>query len=160
MPLEAARTIISAAREVVDAGLARLAADSQKNGRIDVELMDREQQLAYDLASAASRVTAAEEMLAYGEQGEHQAQLTLAFTGEMAADLTSRIAGRERDWDLAADAAWRSDAVADAFREARSTALLEELGEKGPAQLRTCPGTSTRTCRWCGGPSRTSPSAR
>ena len=130
MPLEAARTIISAAREVVDAGLARLAADSQKNGRIDVELMDREQQLAYDLASAASRVTAAEEMLAYGENGGHEAQLTLAFAGEMAADLTARIAGRERDWNLAADAAWHGEAFADAFRDARSTALLEELGEK------------------------------
>lgn len=33
--------------------LARLAADSAKEGRIDIERMDREQQLAYDLASAA-----------------------------------------------------------------------------------------------------------
>ncbi len=130
MSLDAARTIVSAAREVVDAALVRLASDSQKNGRIDLELMDREQQLAYDLSSAASRVTAAEEMLAYGEKGEHEAQLTLAFAGEMAADLASRLAGREQDWDLAADAAWRGEAFAQAFREARSTALLEELGDK------------------------------
>ncbi len=92
--------------------------------------MDREQQLAYDLASAASRVTAAEEMLAYGEQGEYQAQLTLAFAGEMAADLAARMAGREQTWALAADAAWHGEAFTDAFRAARSTQLLEDLGDR------------------------------
>lgn len=124
-----ARTIAEAARQVVDAGLLRLATDSVKNGRVDLELMDREQQLAYDLASAASRVTALEEMLAYGEQGQMEAELTLAFAGEVAADLTSRVAGREADWDLSADAAWHGADVAAAFRAARSTQLLEGLGE-------------------------------
>lgn len=128
--LTAARTVIAASRQVVDAGLTRLASDSQKDGRIDLELMDREQQLAYDLASAASRVTAAEEMLAYGERGEHEAQLTLAFAGEVAADLAQRVAGREQDWAIPADADWHGDAFAQALRDARSTALLEELGEK------------------------------
>ncbi|CAN5488746.1 acyl-CoA dehydrogenase family protein [soil metagenome] len=127
--IDDARTIVAAARQVVDGGLTRLASDSQKDGRIDLELMDREQQLAYDLASAASRVTAAEEMLAYGEQGDLEAQLTLAFAGEMAADLASRLAGRERDWDLAADADWRGEPFATAFRAARSTGLLEQLGD-------------------------------
>jgi (2S)-methylsuccinyl-CoA dehydrogenase len=128
--LAPARTVIAAAREVVDGALARLAADSEKDGGIDLQLMDREQQLAYDLASAASRVTAAEEMLAYGERGDLEARLTLAFAGEVAADLAARLAGREGDWALAADAAWRGDAVAEAFRAARSTELLEELGEE------------------------------
>ncbi len=36
MSLAAARTITSAAREVVDTALARLAVDSQKDGRIDL----------------------------------------------------------------------------------------------------------------------------
>ncbi len=128
--LAAATTVIAAARQVVDAGLVRLASDSQKNGRIDLELMDREQQLAYDLASAASRVTAAEEMLGYGSQGEYEAQLTLAFAGEMAADLAGRLAGREQDFALAPDAAWRGEAFAEAFRAARATSMLEELGDR------------------------------
>ncbi len=91
--------------------------------------MDREQQLAYDLASASSRVRAAEEMLAYGEHGDLEAKLTLAFAGEVAADLASRLAGREQDWALAPDASWNAGAFAEAFRSARDTALLEELGE-------------------------------
>ncbi|HUG85476.1 MAG TPA: acyl-CoA dehydrogenase family protein [Euzebya sp.] len=129
MSQDAARTIVTAARQVVDAGLARLAADSQKDRRISIELMDREQQLAYDLASAASRVSAAEEMLSYGEKGELEARLTLAFAGEVAADLSSRMAGREQDWALATGSAWHSDDFAEAFRSARSTQMLEELGE-------------------------------
>ena len=129
MSLQDARIIVEAAKEVVDAALGRLAKDSAKDGRISVELMDREQQLAYDLASAASRVAAAEQMLSYGEQGDLQAQLTLAFAGEMAADLTSRMAGRQADWALAADAAWNGDAFRSAFAAARDTALLESLGD-------------------------------
>ena len=128
--LDHARTVIAAAREVVDGALARLATDSAKDGRISVELMDREQQLAYDLASSASRVAAAEEMLPYGERGDQEARLTLAFAGEMAGDLASRMAGREPAWAVATDAAWHSDAFAEAFRAARSTELLEELGEE------------------------------
>jgi (2S)-methylsuccinyl-CoA dehydrogenase len=129
MTQDAARTIIAAAREVVDTALVRLASDSQKNGRIDLELMDREQQLAYDLASAASRVTAAEEMLSFGDEGDLEGKLTLAFAGEMAADLANRLVGRESDWALSADAAWHGQDFRDALREARSTALLEELGD-------------------------------
>ncbi|WP_370326950.1 acyl-CoA dehydrogenase family protein [Euzebya sp.] len=129
MPTDAARTIVAAAREVVDGALARLAADAVTDGRIDLDVVDREQQLAYDLASAASRVAAAEEVLAYGERGDLEARLTLAFAGEVAADLAARMVGREGDWGLAADAAWRSDDVAEALAEARSTELLESLGE-------------------------------
>ncbi|MEO2104768.1 MAG: acyl-CoA dehydrogenase family protein [Actinomycetota bacterium] len=130
MTLDTARTIVSAAREVVDGAVARLAASASKDGRISTELVDREQQLAYDLASAASRVAAAEQMLDYGEKGDLQARLTLAFAGEMAADLAARLAGREDDWDLSADAAWNGEGFATAFRAARDTALLEELGEE------------------------------
>ncbi|MGI9017182.1 MAG: acyl-CoA dehydrogenase family protein [Euzebya sp.] len=133
MPLDTATTIVHAAREVVDQALARLAADSAKDGRIDVELMDREQQLAYDLSSAASRVAAAQAMLDYGERGEHEADLTLAFAGEMAADLAGRMAGRDADWNLSADAAWNGVEFSEAFRAARSTSLLEGLGDRALA---------------------------
>jgi (2S)-methylsuccinyl-CoA dehydrogenase len=129
-PLDAARTLTAAARQVVDGALARLAADTAKDGRVDLELLDREQQLAYDLATAASRVTVAEGMLDYGARGEHEALLTLAHAGEVAADLAARTAGREHDWALAPDAPWHGEEVRAAVREARSPRLLEELGER------------------------------
>lgn len=129
--MDAARTIATASRGVVDTALRRLARDSHDEaGRFSVGLMDREQQLAYDLASAASRVTAAEEMLGYGEKGTHEAQLTLAFVGEVAADVATRMVGRESDWALADDAAWHGETFAAALQQARSTALLEALGDR------------------------------
>jgi (2S)-methylsuccinyl-CoA dehydrogenase len=111
---------------VIDRASARLARDSAKDGKISVELMDREQALAYDLATAASRVAAAEEMLAYGEHGELETQLTVAFAGEVAVDLAARMQGREADWD-APD--WQTTEVADALRVARSPELAEEIAE-------------------------------
>jgi (2S)-methylsuccinyl-CoA dehydrogenase len=125
--LDQARSLVTACRAVVDAATRRLAEDSAKDGRIDIELMDREQVLAYDLSSIASQVTAAEEMLAYGEQGELETMLTVAFAGDVAAALASRIVGREGAWDV--DAQWLGDA-AEAFRAARSTALLEAIADR------------------------------
>lgn len=129
--MEGARTIVAAARDVVDTALRRLARDSHDEaGRFSVALLDREQQLAYDLASAASRVTAAEELLDYGQKGTYEAELTLAFAGEMAADLAGRMVGREGDWALDADAAWHGADCRAALTQARSTELLERLGDR------------------------------
>jgi (2S)-methylsuccinyl-CoA dehydrogenase len=124
--LDQARTLVAACREVIDAATARLAADSATDGRIDVELMDREQVLAYDLASLASQVTAAEEMLAYGEQGELEELLTVAFAGDVAAALGSRIAGREQAWANPT----ALEGVAEALQAARSPELLEEIADR------------------------------
>ncbi|MDP9405263.1 MAG: hypothetical protein M3O86_01480, partial [Actinomycetota bacterium] len=93
--LDTAATLVAACRRTVDAAAARLARDCAKGGRIDVELLDREQVLAYDVASIAGQVTAAEEMLGYGERGELERLLTVAFAGMVAADLAGRVAGRE-----------------------------------------------------------------
>jgi (2S)-methylsuccinyl-CoA dehydrogenase len=128
--LEQTRTLIEACRAVVDGATARLAADSAKDGRIDLELMDREQLLAYDLASIASQVAAAEEMLAYGEQGDLEALLTAGFAGEVAAGLAARMEGREQSWGVEAGADWHSDGVREALRVARSTELLEAIADR------------------------------
>jgi (2S)-methylsuccinyl-CoA dehydrogenase len=125
--LDSARTLVAACRGVVDAAAARLARDSAKDGRVDVELLDREQVLAYDLASSASQVAAAEELLAYGERGDLERLLTVAFAGHVAADLGGRLQGREADW--AADD-WRTPEVQDALRAARDPQLLEEIGDR------------------------------
>ncbi len=127
--LDVARTLVTACRSVVDDALRRLAADSATDGRVDVRRVDAEQQLAYDLASVASRVATAEEMLAYGEQGALEAQLTVAFAGEVAADLAARTAGREAAWALGDDSPWHAETTRAALAAARSTTMLEELGQ-------------------------------
>jgi (2S)-methylsuccinyl-CoA dehydrogenase len=125
--LDQARTIVTACRAVVDGAAQRLAADSAKDGRIDVALLDREQVLAYDLSSVASQVRAAEEMLAYGEQGELETLLTVAFAGDVAATLAARMQGREAAWGVEGD--WLGDATA-AFRAARSPELLDNIADR------------------------------
>jgi (2S)-methylsuccinyl-CoA dehydrogenase len=125
--LDQARTIVTACRAVVDGAAQRLAADSAKDGRIDVALLDREQVLAYDLSSVASQVRAAEEMLAYGEQGELETLLTVAFAGDVAATLAARMQGREAAWGVEGD--WLGDATA-AFRAARSPELLDDIADR------------------------------
>ena len=145
--IDTARTLVGVCREVVDAAAARLARSCVADGRIDVALLDREQVLAYDLATTAGQVSAAEHMLAYGEQGNLQALLTVVFAGHVAADLVRRIAGREHDWG--ADPArhvhdghdvhdapdgqiggWRTEAFDAALRVARSPALLEAVADQ------------------------------
>jgi (2S)-methylsuccinyl-CoA dehydrogenase len=124
--LDQARSLIAACRAAVDGATKRLAADASKDGRVDVELMDREQVLAYDLSSIASQVTAAEEMLDYGGQGELEAMLTVAFAGDVAAGLAARVQGREAAWALDGD--WLGDA-AEALRVARSPELLDAIAD-------------------------------
>jgi (2S)-methylsuccinyl-CoA dehydrogenase len=128
--LDQARTLVEAARAVVDAASARLSADSAKDGRLDLGLMDREQILAYDLSSIASQVTAAEEMLAYGEQGELERLLTVGFAGEVVADLGGRIQGRASTWALDQANPLDDDKVQDALRVARSPELREAIAER------------------------------
>ncbi|CAN5764300.1 acyl-CoA dehydrogenase family protein [soil metagenome] len=126
--LDQARTLLSACRDVIDAAAARLAADSAEDGRIDVDLMDREQVLAYDLSSVAGQVAAGEQMLSYGEGGDLERLLAVAFAGDVAADLGARLAGREASWG--ADAGWLGADGAQALRAARSAELLETIADR------------------------------
>ena len=131
--LDAARTLVAWSRAAVDGALARLAADASKDGRVSIELLDREQPHAYDLASVASRVHAAEVLLDYGARGELEAQLALVFAGDVAADLVARSAGRERAWGFDAGAALDAG-VRDALAAARDPLLVEALGERVAAR--------------------------
>ena len=128
--LDQARTLIDAARAVVDAAAARLASDSAKDGSLDIGLMDREQILAYDLSSVASQVTAAEEMLAYGEQGELERMLTVGFAGEVVADLGARLQGRAKAWAIDGQSPIDEAKVQDALSVARSPQLREAIAER------------------------------
>ena len=128
--LDQARTLIDAARAVVDAAAARLASDSAKDGSLDIGLMDREQILAYDLSSLASQVTAAEEMLAYGERGDLERLLTVGFAGEVVADLAGRMQGRQDAWAAADANPLEAAEVQEALRAARSPELREAIAER------------------------------
>ena len=89
--LQAANDVIELAQGVVGKAIRHLAA----NGGPDVN-----QVVAYDVAHAASAVATARSMLDYGAKGELEGQLTCAFTADMAHDLITRIAGRERLWGV------------------------------------------------------------
>jgi (2S)-methylsuccinyl-CoA dehydrogenase len=128
--LDTARTLVHAARAVVDGAAARLAGDCAKDGRIDLELMDREQILAYDLSTVAGRLAAAEEMLAYGEEGQLETLLTVAFAGDVVADLVSRMQGREAAWAVGHASTWGSGPFAKALRSARAPELLTDIADR------------------------------
>jgi (2S)-methylsuccinyl-CoA dehydrogenase len=129
--LDLARTLVGAAKAVVDGAVRRLAGDATKDGRVDVGLLDREQMLAYDLATAAARVRAAEELLGYGERGELETLLAVGFAGDVVADLAARMQGREAAWALDADAGgWGGPEVAAALEVARSAELLEQIADR------------------------------
>ncbi|HWB71472.1 MAG TPA: acyl-CoA dehydrogenase family protein, partial [Egibacteraceae bacterium] len=125
--LDQAETLVAACRGVVAAATRRLAADSAREGRVDLGLLDREQVLAYDLSTVASKVAAAEEMVVYGRAGDFERLLAVTFAGEVAADLAGRVQGREQAWG--ADG-WQTAQVRAALQAARSTALAEEVGRR------------------------------
>ncbi len=125
--LEHARLLVETCRAVVDGAVRRLAAASTVDGRVDLDLLDRDQVLAYDLSTVAGRVTAAEHLLSYGELGALERQLTVLFAGDVAADLAGRLSGREAAWSLHPGSPWHAPAFAEALRIARAPELSGEI---------------------------------
>ena len=84
----------------------------------DHDGIDANQVLSYDLAHAASAVTAARSLVdSYGSKGDTEAAVTCAFVADAVADLTTRTVGHEAEWGVEADtwaaagkflAQWRS----------------------------------------------------
>jgi (2S)-methylsuccinyl-CoA dehydrogenase len=137
--LEHARSLVTAMQDAVDRAAAHLAARCEDGGRISTGLVDEHQTIAYDLASVASAVAAAQHLVGYGEQGEHEAALALAYAAEVATDLRGRVAGREDAWGLEVGVL---DDQAEAIAAGRSPGFLSELaeqvlssGEAGPRHL-------------------------
>jgi (2S)-methylsuccinyl-CoA dehydrogenase len=141
--LEQARTIVGALRGAIDAASTHLATQSEKDGRVSVSKMDEHQTVAYDLAAVASAVGAAEHLLAFGEHGDHEAKLALAYAADVLADTNGRFNGRwaEAGIDPQATGLW-SDGVGEAVRAGRDTAFLAGIadtvlkdGEAAPRHL-------------------------
>jgi len=137
--LEQARSLVEAMRSVIDRATTALAERCEVDGRIDVGRIDEHQTIAYDLASIASALTAAEHLVAWGTKGDLEADLALALAADVAVDLQSRVAGRETSWGLDAGVLHdQQDALAagrdPAFLAAIATRVLA-TGEAGSRHL-------------------------
>ncbi|MBW3620179.1 MAG: acyl-CoA dehydrogenase family protein [Actinobacteria bacterium] len=141
--LDQARTIVTALRGAVAEAVGALARASEADGRISVSRMDEHQTVAYDLASIASAVAAAEHAVSYGKHGDHEAALALAYAADVHADLVARMTGR---WtELGIDTAPSGLSVEDvtaAVAAGRDTRFLSRIadtvlrtGEAGPRHL-------------------------
>src|SRR3982751_1645096 len=122
--LTAAAAAIDAAQSVVDRCAAHIAA----NGGIDAN-----QQVAYDLAHAASAVDCGRTMLDYGAKGDLEGRMTCAFVADAVADLAAKMIGRGKQWGV--DPSELSSA-ADFVAVYRDPEFLASLaGEEGPRYL-------------------------
>ena len=79
--LNAAASAVDLARDVVQQGLAHLAATGS---------VDADQAVAYDLAHAAAAVETARTLLDYGARGGEEARITAAFAAEAVGDLDAQ----------------------------------------------------------------------
>ena len=76
----------------LDGLMAALAGKSAKDGRIDTELMDAWQAEVYQVAQAFSALRVAGHARVYGEKGELEAMLALAFGGRTLNELRGKLA--------------------------------------------------------------------
>jgi (2S)-methylsuccinyl-CoA dehydrogenase len=134
-----ASALVDALSAAIDRAAAHLATRCEEGGRISTAKVDEHQTVAYDLASVSSAVAAAAELTAWGERGDVEAALALAFAADTAADLRSRVLGRADEWGLPSDVLAEVD---EAIAAGRDTAFLVELaeevlrtGEAGPRHL-------------------------
>ena len=89
--------LASASRAVTAAQGAIATAAAWLAGAGDIDL---NQQVAYDLAHAASAIRVAQSMLAYGAYGDQEARTSCVFVAEALADIQSRVFAREGLWGL------------------------------------------------------------
>jgi (2S)-methylsuccinyl-CoA dehydrogenase len=118
--LTAAALAVQACRAVVDGCITHL----NRSGDRSDAIIDANQQVAYDLAHAASAVENARSVIEYGSRGEVEATIACAFVADAAHDVASRLLGREADWGAAPGAL---DSVMAFVRNYRSPAFLADL---------------------------------
>ncbi len=94
--------------------------------------IDDHQVVAYDVAHAAAAVASATNLLAYGDRGEAEAQLTVAFIADVAHDVGARLLGREAAWGCEIGAL---DSVRAFMSAGREPGLLASLVDGAPNHL-------------------------
>ncbi len=122
--LAAAASALTAARGVIDTGVRALAAAP---GGVDAN-----QVLAYDVAHAASAVATAEALLAYGEHGEAEARITVAYVADAIHDLAGKLFGRETEWGVDPGAL---DGTRSFVATYRDPAFLVQITDPGARHL-------------------------
>ncbi len=120
--MTAAAAVVGQCRAVVDAAINHLAASG---GRAD-EIVDANQQVAYDLAHAAAAVENARSVIDYGARGNIEGRIACAFVADAAHDVFTRMLGREAEWGVASGGL---DAALSFIRSYRSPAYLAALGD-------------------------------
>jgi (2S)-methylsuccinyl-CoA dehydrogenase len=121
--LTAAAGAVQACRAVVDGCIRHLNASGSRADAI----IDANQQVAYDLAHAASAVENARSVIEYGSRGEFEANIACAFVADAVHDVVSRMLGREADWGAAPGAL---DSVMPFVRTYRSATFLAALSDR------------------------------
>ena len=121
--LHAAASAVDLARDVVQQGLAHLAA----TGTVDAD-----QVVAYDLAHAAAAVETARTLLDYGTKGDDEARITVAFAAEAVADVGAKLYGREAAWGVEVDALDEARGFVATYRD---PAFLASIDGSGPRHL-------------------------
>ncbi|HUF32460.1 MAG TPA: acyl-CoA dehydrogenase family protein [Acidimicrobiales bacterium] len=125
--LDAAASAVDTASAVVDGAARHLAAQG------GTKAIDQHQQIAYDLAHAASAVESSRALLDYGAKGDVEARITCAFVADAVHELATRLLGREADWGVEPGAL---DPAMGFVRDFRAPAFLADLaGESGPRHL-------------------------
>ncbi|MFI7633226.1 acyl-CoA dehydrogenase family protein [Nonomuraea sp. NPDC049400] len=120
-----ARAVVDVLRSVVAGAAARIAPAGRD--------LDRDQAVAYDVASISSAVAAAGELI------EHDADLALLYAADVAADLAGRMTGRQSQWGVGRTAL---DGIEADLAAGRDPAFLERVAERvmatreaGPCRL-------------------------
>jgi (2S)-methylsuccinyl-CoA dehydrogenase len=121
--LDAAAAAVDTARNVVQRGLAHLAATGS---------VDTDQVVAYDLAHAAAAIETARTLLDYGAKGDDEARITVAFAADAVADVAAKLYGREAAWG---DEAGVLDDARPFVAAYRDPAFLASIDGPGPRHL-------------------------
>jgi (2S)-methylsuccinyl-CoA dehydrogenase len=119
--LHAAASAVDLARDVVQRGLAHLAATGS---------VDADQVVAYDLAHAAAAVETARTLLDYGAKGTEEAEITVAFAADAIADVAAKLYGREAAWGVEATALDDARPFVAAYRDPAFLASIEGAGPR------------------------------
>jgi (2S)-methylsuccinyl-CoA dehydrogenase len=121
--LDQALAVIDIAQSVIDSAVARLASSGLESNQV----------VAYDVAHAAAAVQCSRGLLTYGNEGDVEERITLAFTADAVADLAAKLFGRESEWGVEPGAL---DPTRDFVASYRSPEFLAALGdEEGPRHL-------------------------
>ncbi len=128
--LKQARAIVEALRSTIDGAVSHLAPQVVEDGRVSTDLMDQRQTVLYDLASLASSVAAAEELLSYGEEGALEEQLAHAFAADVYAEVQGRFAGRWARSGIDPEGDLSAPEVREAVEGGRDTDLLSDIADE------------------------------